>query len=46
MVMEIVHAFWLDKFPASGALSDALCSRGIIVGPKLDYNKHCQLEFG
>jgi hypothetical protein len=48
MVMEIVHAsvFWLNMFPASDGVSDVLSPRGIIVGLKLDYNKHCQLEFG
>jgi hypothetical protein len=48
MVVEMVHAsvFWLNMFPASDGVSDVLSPRGIIVGLKLDYNKHCQLEFG
>jgi hypothetical protein len=48
MVVEMVHAsvFWLNMFPASSdGVSDVLSPRGIIVGLKLDYNKHCQLEF-
>jgi hypothetical protein len=48
MVIEMVHSsvFWLNMFPASDGVSDVLSPRAIIVGLKLDYNKHCQLEFG
>jgi hypothetical protein len=48
MVVEMVHAsvFWLNMFPSSDGVSDTLSPTGIIVGLKLDYNTHCQVEFG
>jgi hypothetical protein len=48
MLIEMVQlsVFWLNMFPATDGVSDTLSPRGIIVGLKLDYNKHCQLEFG
>jgi hypothetical protein len=48
MVIEMVQAsvFWLNMFPATDGVSDTLSPRGIIVRLKLDYEKHCQLEFG
>jgi hypothetical protein len=33
-------------FPAQDGVSDTMSPRAIIVGLKLDYTKHCQLEFG
>jgi hypothetical protein len=48
MVIEMVHAsvFWLNMFPAADGVSNILSPRALIVGLKLDYNKHCKLEFG
>jgi hypothetical protein len=48
MVIEMVHAsvFWLSMFPATDGVSDVISPRGLVVGLKLDYNKHCKLEFG
>jgi hypothetical protein len=48
MIIEMAHAsvFWLNMFPASDGVSDIVSPRGLIIGLKLDYNKHCQLEFG
>jgi hypothetical protein len=48
MIIKMAHAsvFWLNMFPASDGVSDILSPRGIIVGLKMDYKKHCQLEFG
>jgi hypothetical protein len=47
MLVEMVQliVFWLNMFPATDGVSDTLSPRGIIVGLKLDYTKHCQLEF-
>jgi hypothetical protein len=36
----------LNMLPATDGVSNTLSPRGIIVGLKLDYGKHCQLEFG
>jgi hypothetical protein len=48
MVIEMVHSsvFWLNMFPILDGVSDTMSPRAIIVGLKLDYTKHCQLEFG
>jgi hypothetical protein len=48
MVIEMVQlsVFWMNMFPVTDGVSDTISPRGIIVGLKLDYNKHCQLEFG
>jgi hypothetical protein len=48
MIIEMAHAsvIWLNMFPASDGVSDVLSPRGLVVGLRLDYNKHCQLEFG
>ena len=48
MTVEMIMAsvFWLNMFPATDGISDSLSPRAIISGLKLDYNKHCKLEFG
>jgi hypothetical protein len=48
MVIEMVQSsvFWLNMFPPTDGASDSLSPTGLIVGLKLDYGKHCQLEFG
>ena len=49
MIMEIVTSatFWLNMFPPADGVSKVISSRrGIIHGLTVDYNKHCQLEFG
>jgi hypothetical protein len=38
--------FWLNMFPASDSVSGDPSPRALIVGMKLDHNKHCRLEFG
>jgi hypothetical protein len=38
--------FWLNSFPANYGISDTLIPCAIIVGSRVDYAKHCQLEFG
>jgi hypothetical protein len=48
MVIEMVRAsvFWLNMLPPTDRASDSLSPTGLIVGLKLDYKKHCQIEFG
>ncbi len=48
MIVELVHlsVFWLNTFPAGDGVSDTLSSRAIIIGSKVDFNKHCKIEFG
>jgi hypothetical protein len=48
MTIEMAHAsvFWLNIFPALDGVSGDLSPRALIVGMKLDCNKHCRLEFG
>jgi hypothetical protein len=48
IVVEMVHAsvFWLNMFPPEDGVSDSISPRELIAGLKLDYNKHCKLEFG
>jgi hypothetical protein len=48
MVKKMVHnsVFWLNMFPPGDGVSKTLSPCGIMVGLKLHYNKHCQLEFG
>jgi hypothetical protein len=48
MVVEMVHAgvFWLNMFPPDDGVSDTLSPRALVTGLELDYNVHCQLEFG
>jgi hypothetical protein len=48
MVAEMVHAsvFWLNMFPPNDGVSSKISPREILTGLKLDYNKHCKLEFG
>jgi hypothetical protein len=43
----MVHysTFWLNSFPANDEISNTLSPRAIIVGSRVDYAKHCQLEF-
>jgi Reverse transcriptase (RNA-dependent DNA polymerase) len=48
MVIEIVYTsvFWLNSFPSPNGISDTLSPREIVLRQSLDYNRHCQLEFG
>jgi hypothetical protein len=48
MIMEMVTSatFWLIMFPPTDGISKVISPRGIIHGLTVDYNKHCQLEFG
>ena len=48
MIVEMVTSatFWLSMFPPTDGISKVISPRGIIHGLTVDYNKHCQLEFG
>jgi hypothetical protein len=48
MTVERVYAnvFWLNMFPAVDGVSDSISPCGLIAGLKLDYNKHCRMEYG
>jgi hypothetical protein len=47
MVIEMVRAsvFWLNMFPPTDRASGSLGPTGLMVGLKLHYTKHCQIEF-
>jgi hypothetical protein len=44
--MVLASVFWLNMFPPEDGVSDSISPRELIAGLKLDYNKHCKLEFG
>jgi Reverse transcriptase (RNA-dependent DNA polymerase)/Zinc knuckle len=48
LVIEMVYhsIFWLNSFPHNNGVSKTLSPRAIVVGQSIDFNKHCQLEFG
>jgi hypothetical protein len=48
MTIKMAHAsvFWLNMFPASDGVSGDPSPRALVVGMKLDCDKHCRLEFG
>jgi hypothetical protein len=48
MIIELVYAstFWLNMFPATDGITTTMSLRTIVAGRKLDYAKHCRLEFG
>jgi hypothetical protein len=48
LIIEMVCAsnFWLNSFPPDSGISDILSPRAIITGSSIDFQKHCQLEFG
>ena len=48
LIVEIIYAsiFWLNSFPTHSGISDSISPRSIITGQRIDYLKHCHLEFG
>jgi hypothetical protein len=48
LTTEMVSAstFWWNSFPPEGGVSETLSPQAIVVGMEIDFNKHCQLEFG
>ena len=45
--MEIVYnaVFWLNFFPHKNGIHTTLSPRTIVTGSKIDFKKHCNLEF-
>ena len=48
MTIEMIKnaIMWINAFPSKGGVSTTVSSREITTGIKLDYNKHCKLQFG
>ena len=48
VIVEMIYAsvFWLNTFPAGDGVSETLSPREIVLGLRIDYNRHCQIEFG
>jgi hypothetical protein len=48
LVTEMVNSavFWWNSFPGNAAISNCLSPSEIVLRRGLDYQKHCQLEFG
>jgi hypothetical protein len=48
MVKEAVAAAFsrLNVFPPTGGISKTMGPRTIILGTRIDYNRHCKIEFG
>lgn len=47
-MVEMVYTavFWLNAFPPSDGVSQEYGPRAIITGNDLDWQRHCQVEFG
>jgi hypothetical protein len=48
MAVQMVYSsnFWLNVFPPGDGVSRQHSPRELITGLEIDYNKHCQLEYG
>jgi len=48
LIVEIAYnaVFWLNCFPHNDGLHNILSPLTIIMGSKIDFNKHCRLQFG
>jgi hypothetical protein len=48
LVIELIHyaTFWLNSFPPNDGISKKDSPRTIVTGLRIDYTKHCKLEFG
>jgi hypothetical protein len=48
MTIEMVYncVFWLNCFPPGRGLSATMSPRQIMTGQRIDFRKHCQLEYG
>ncbi len=44
--MVYCSIFWLNMLPPTDGISTKISPRTLVAGLKLDYNKHCRLEFG
>ena len=48
LIVEMVYicVFWLNSFPHKDGIHDILSPRAIMTGQKIQYDKHCKVEFG
>jgi len=48
LIVEIAFnaVFWLDCFPHKEGIHSTLSPCTIVTGSKIDFNKHCRLQFG
>jgi hypothetical protein len=48
MIAELIYGciFWLSSFPPTDGVSSNISPRTLMTGLKVDFHKHCQLEFG
>jgi hypothetical protein len=48
LIVEMVYTsvFWLYSFPNRYGISTQYSPRTIVAGQQIDYNNHCQMEFG
>jgi Reverse transcriptase (RNA-dependent DNA polymerase)/Zinc knuckle len=48
LLIELVYNsnFWLNSLPSLSGISTQMSPREIITGLKIDYKRHCSLEFG
>jgi hypothetical protein len=48
IIIKMVYCslFWLNMFPPTDGISTTISPRTLIAGHRLDYSKHCCLEFG
>jgi hypothetical protein len=48
MIVEMVQSsvFWLNMFPPKDGVSTTISPRELLTGLKIDYNKHCKIEYG
>ena len=48
LVIEMAKTvvFWLNAFPVLGGASRDLSPHTILMGPKVDYKRHCRFQFG
>jgi len=48
LIVEIAYnvVFWLNYFPHKEGIHSTLSPRTIVTGSKIDFNKHCRLQFG
>ena len=48
IIVHLVYfvTLWINTFPTENGKSDILSPREIVMQRKMDYQKHCQVEFG
>ena len=48
LIIEMLYAvnYWLNMFPCKDGVSQTMSPRTLLTGLTMNYNRHCQLEFG